>query len=131
MYSEDSDALECDLAETYGLFDLHCIPLRKLAILACGLRDDSRIKKKLNGMDVDVDSLLLAYAVDRLSWLVWAKTKDGQKGRNKPKSIVDILLHRNDEEVTKVDSDVFDSLEAFKAERERILERIKEGETNA
>ena len=123
--------MECDLAETYGLFDLHSIPLRKLAILACGLRDDSRIKKKLNGMDVDVDSLLLAYAVDRLSWLVWAKTKDGQKGRNKPKSIVDILLHRSDEEVTKVDSDVFDSLEAFKAERERILQRIKEGETSA
>jgi hypothetical protein len=31
--------------------------------------------------------MLLAAAVDRLTWLAWAKTKDGQKGRNVPKPI--------------------------------------------
>lgn len=131
MWAEDSDALECDLAETYGLLDLHDVSVRKLAVLACGLRDDSRIKKKLSGVAVDTSLLLLAHAVDRLSWLVWAKTKDGQKGRNKPKSVVDALLQRNDSEIEKIDSDVFDSIDAFKRERERVLERIKEGETNA
>lgn len=30
---------------------------------------------------------LSAMAVDSLAWLVWAKTKDAEKGRNKPKPI--------------------------------------------
>lgn len=129
MYAEDSDALECDLAETYGLLDLHAVPLRKLALLACGLRDDSRIKLKIAGVDVDISTLLLAHTVDRLSWLCWAKTKDGAKGRNHPKSIVDAILHREDE--NPVNTTQFDSVEAFEAERNRILEKIKEGESDA
>ncbi|WP_052372591.1 DUF5361 domain-containing protein [Nocardia otitidiscaviarum] len=31
--------------------------------------------------------MLLADMVDSLRWLVWAKTKDAQKGRNRPKPV--------------------------------------------
>lgn len=130
MYAEDSDALECDLAETYGLFDLHAVPLHKLALLACGLRDDSRIKLKLAGLDISVNTLMLGHAVDCLAWLCWAKTKDGAKGRNRPKSIVEALLHHQ-EEVTQHGATQFDSAEAFEVERNRILAIIKEGESDA
>lgn len=34
-----------------------------------------------------LDSHLLAEVVDRLGLLLWAKTKDGQKGRNRPKPV--------------------------------------------
>lgn len=35
----------------------------------------------------DNKAMLLADAVDQLRWLVWAKTKDGQKNRNHPQPI--------------------------------------------
>ena len=33
------------------------------------------------------DRALMAAMVNDLNWLVWSQTKDGQKGRNRPKSI--------------------------------------------
>jgi len=36
---------------------------------------------------------LLALAVDRLGVLIWQKTKDGQKGRNRPKPISPLAKH--------------------------------------
>ena len=32
--------------------------------------------------------MLLGRAVDALNWLVWSKTKDGHKNRNRPKSVL-------------------------------------------
>lgn len=92
MLAADRDALICDLAETYGVLDMYTVPPRLLATLAAGLRGDSRIKMKLAGLTVSPDTLLLAAAVDRLSLLVWAKTKDGEMGRNRPKSIAASLM---------------------------------------
>ena len=43
MLRRHREALECDLAETYGLFDLRMLPARKLATLAMGLRESSRV----------------------------------------------------------------------------------------
>lgn len=90
--AEDRDALVCDLAETYGIFDYRALPAFRLATLAAGLREDSRIKMRLSGGKVPRSEMLLAAAVDRLSLLVWFVTEDGQQGRNRPKSILDILL---------------------------------------
>ena len=39
-----------------------------------------------------MDTLLLGAAVDALHLLVWAKTKDGQKGRSRPEPVVNRLL---------------------------------------
>ena len=92
MISCDRQALECDLAETYHLFDLTGVPARKLASLATGLRDNSRIKLKLSGSKVDMNTLLLAVIADKLSWMVWLQSRDGQKNRNRPKSIVSQIM---------------------------------------
>lgn len=91
MIKTDEDALVCDLAETYHIFDYRQLPLVKVAVFAYGLPDKSRIKLKLNNLKVDLDTLLLATAVDRLSLLVWSKTVDGQKGRRQPKSLAQLL----------------------------------------
>lgn len=93
MIYTDRDAVICDLAETYGIYDMGSLPARTVAILASGLRDNSRIKMKLTGAKVDNDLLLLAYAVDRLGILIWQQTKDGQRGRNQPESIAERILH--------------------------------------
>ena len=67
MIATDEDALLCDLAETYGIFDLNALPVETLAALSFGLRENSRIKRKMAGM-VEVDAMeLLAVIADNLT----------------------------------------------------------------
>lgn len=117
MLAEDCDAIVCDLAETYGIFDYRALPVHLLATLAAGLREDSRIKMRLSGGKLPRSEILLAAAVDRLSLLIWMMTEDAQHGRNRPKSLLDILMGE-----AKHESDViaFESAEDFEAEWARI-----------
>lgn len=117
MISTDRDALVCDLAETYGIYDLRALPVSTLATLAAGLRDNSRIKMRLAGVKVSRAEMFLAAAVDRLSLLVWAKTENGRNNVNRPKSVLSILLG---EEEQKSDVQSFDSAEDFNSEWKRI-----------
>ena len=111
------------MAETYGIFDYERIPVRKLATLSAGLRDDSRIKMKMAGAKLDVRDTLLAVIADRLTWLCWAKTEDGTKGRNAPKSILELLTGTNGKDDNLM---TFDTGKDFEEERKRILSMIKE-----
>lgn len=115
MYGADKDALLCDLAETYGIFDMRALPTATLAVLAVGLSPDSRAKRSVSGLKVPLNTLLLSMAVDKLSLLFWAKTKDGGRGVNRPKSIAKMLLGGDEKQV-----EAFDSPEEFEAAREKI-----------
>ena len=112
MLRADREALICDLAETYGVFDLRSLPVPLLATLASGLRDDSRIKMRLSGCRIPRRELLLAAAVDRLSLLWWGMSEDAKHGTNRPKSLVAAFM-----EETEDTGDVmsFDSADAFEA----------------
>lgn len=112
MLIADRDALVCDLAETYGIFDYRAVPVKLLATLASGLREGSRIKMCLSGSKVSRSDLLLAAAVDRLSLLVWSMSEDAKHGTNRPKSLVAAFMEETDDS-----SDVmaFDSAEDFEA----------------
>lgn len=92
MLKADRDALLCDLAETYRIYDLRSVPVPTLAMLAAGLRDNSRIKTSLSGGRPPRSDLLLAAAVDRLSLLVWAMSEDAKRGTNRPKSVLAALM---------------------------------------
>ena len=120
MVSTDESALICDFAETYHVFDWRGLPLKLAATLAAGLREDARIVQIISGAKIDRHTALMAAAVDRLSMLVWAKTKDAPNGRNKPKSILRLLIqdHKEQDELMK-----FDTAEDFEAARNRILQR--------
>lgn len=117
MLSADRDALVCDLAETYGIFDLRALPASLLATLAVGLRDDSRIKLQLAGARASQMEMLIAAAVDRLSMLLWMQTEDGRNGVNRPKSLVEILIG---EEHDGGAIQTFDSADDFEKEWRRI-----------
>lgn len=97
MIAADRDALICDLAETYGIYDMQALPVSTLAVLASGLRENSRIKIKMSGMKTDHKTLLLAMAVDNLRFLSWAKTEAAQDGKGRPKSIARVLLGQVEE----------------------------------
>lgn len=112
--------LICDLAETYGVLDYRALPVETLAALCVGLREDSRIKRKIAGERPDAPDpnlLMLATIADGVSRLVWMQTKDGAQGRNIPKSLVAALLKTpsKDNEVAS-----FDSASDFESEWERI-----------
>ena len=96
MIALDEDALFCDFAETYGIYDIYQFPVEYVAKLAFGLRDDSRIKMKALGLGVDLKSLLLAHIADATAINVYSKTKDAKKGINKPKSFVRLLTEKID-----------------------------------
>lgn len=65
----DRDALLCDLAETYHIFDFRALPVVTLAALSFGLREDSRIKMKLAGMTYIPQEFLLASICDNIKML--------------------------------------------------------------
>ena len=119
MIATDEDALVCDFAETYQVFDYKSLPARLVATLAAGLRDNSRIKMKMAGVPCSNETLLLAMAVDRLSLLFWAKTEDGQKNRNRPESIYMRILGLNEKPENNVVA--FASGCDFEAARQKIL----------
>ena len=119
MVSLDEDALICDMAETYGVFDMYELPAPLAATLAFGLRDDSRIKTKMMNMNMPLSEYLLAAIFDDVNWLCWTHTKDAEKGGAPPQRILSVLLEREEK---KEDAFVtFRTAEDFEAARRRIL----------
>lgn len=121
MIALDEDALVCDLAETYQIYDYKQLPLTQVAVFAYGLRDDSRIKQIMSNQIVPLETTLLASIVDRLSLSLWLQTKDGQKGVNRPASIADQLIKRDKSENDEKDYLVFESGEDFENYRKALL----------
>ena len=121
MINLDEDALVCDLAETYQIYDYKQLPLNQVAVFAYGLRDDSRIKQIMSDQMVPLETTLLANIVDRLSISLWLQTKDGQKGVNRPTSIAELLTKNHKEERDERDYLVFESGEDFENYRKALL----------
>ena len=121
MMKVDKYALECDLAETYHIFDIYGLPLRKVALFSYGLRENSRIKMKMSGELYPFETMLLAGILDKLSLLLWSKTDDAQRGRNKPESILSKLLGTSTQENREYMT--FDSIEDFERMRNQILNK--------
>ncbi|GAB6764651.1 DUF5361 domain-containing protein [Streptococcus uberis] len=121
MIKVDEDALICDLAETYHIYDYRQLPASLVAVFSVGLRENSRIKMKLSGQNIDLNNFLLAGVYDRLSLLVWMKTEDGQKNKNRPNLITSLLSG----EVEKSDGVAFDSSEDFEKARIRLLNKLE------
>ena len=81
MMRLDEDALICDLAETYQVLDYRSLPVRLVATLSAGLRDDARIKLRAADSSVGLDTIILAAIADNLTMLRAGMDK---KNRGKP-----------------------------------------------
>jgi len=103
------DELICDLAEVYHVLNYKELLPSLVATLCFGLKDDSRVKMHFSNSKITLTQTLLARMADELSFQSWAKTKDGQKNRNRPESILEAL--------TKEKKDV-DELVSFKTAEE-------------
>lgn len=108
------------MAQTYGIYNYRSLPASLVATLTVGLGDDSRLSKKLSGIDVSIDRLLLAGILDKLATLVWFNSEDGQKGENRPRSVVAQFLGITEED-NKSNVQGFSSPTDFEAQRARLL----------
>ena len=120
MVAADEDALTCDFAETYHILNWRGLPARYAAVLACGLRENSRIRMVMSGQKQTAERILQAAGVDALNMLVWMQTKDAAKNWNRPKSILKEMLE--DPDVPEIVA--FESGEAFEKERQAIIEGV-------
>lgn len=118
MLRADRDALTCDLAETYGVFDYKALPAPLLATLAAGLRDDSRSKMNLSGRKATRTEVLLAAATDRLSRIAWLLSSICPAEGEGPRSVLSALLGEL-EQAGGMGAEIYDSPEAFEAEWRR------------
>lgn len=122
MINLGEEELICDLAETYNLF-IPSFTSEKLidtqgrellpslvATLACGLSGNSRIKRKISKRTLDLNETLLAIIADRLGIIAWQRSKDGYKNRNRPKSILEMLVGQDKK---KDELEIFESQESF------------------
>lgn len=89
MLRIDRDALVCDMAETYHVYDFHAIPVEILATLAAGLRDDSRIKMQIGGLEYIPPVILLARIADCLALIQYGLMHDEKTPL--PKMVIDIM----------------------------------------
>lgn len=88
-----------------------------VAVLCFGLRDDSRVKMFVSNSKITLEQTLLARITDELSFQSWAKTKDGQKNRNRPVSVLKTLIEDRTDE-----TEVFLTPEDFNKAWERICQ---------
>lgn len=116
----DEDALVCDLAEVYQVYDLRQLPLRQVAVLAYGLPDSSRIKRRFAGQKVPLETLLLAGVYDQLNALVF-----GLSGKKDQPASISALLTDRQESAHDESSQAFHSKEDFEHRRQALLEYLR------
>lgn len=115
MLSVDRDALLCDLAETYHIYDLRELPVETLAALSFGLREDSRIKMKIAGVRYVPAELLLAGICDNISMLRYNLL--ASEGDQLPPLYLDIILGKEQEDKKPFTADDLDRYMADIARR--------------
>lgn len=121
MISTCEQELICDLAETYHIFDYRSLPVKMVATLSAGLRDDSRSKLKLKNEKYPPEIAIMAMIVDRL-----AVIQHGLFGiKETPVLITDLLYGKSKDEKKnekKIQPDVFESPEAFLAKYKELTQ---------
>ena len=122
MIAVDEDALICDLMETYHVDCMDSYKASFIATLAVGLRDDSRIKKKLSENKLTLEQSLMALLVDAVRINNWLHTKDAPKKRNMPPSIYKQLMGLEKPKETTYELRHFDSIEEFQEWHRRRME---------
>ena len=93
MVSLDEEALICDFAETYHIYNWRALPVRMAATLAAGLRENSRIKRKARGETASQETILLAMITDRLGDLLFS----GGVYQKRPDSIAMAMLEKTEQ----------------------------------
>lgn len=120
MINLDEDALICDLAETYQIFDYRSLPVKLVATLSAGLRDDSRIKMAAAGAPASQNTIMLAIIADLLDRIRYMFADEDSRGSYTPISMLAALYGEKPTYKSKSGVMSFDTSEEFEAALARI-----------
>lgn len=119
--ADSEDLLICDFAQFYHIFDYRELQPSLAATLAMGLPEESRIKKKITGVSLTLDQMLLALILDDFNFYIWSRRR--RKGP-KPKNVFQMLTKP---EKPKDELMSFRTPDAYEAWRARKEEQWKNG----
>lgn len=126
MIATDENALICDLAETYCIYDYRSLPAKLAATYSAGLREDSRIKMLMRGdLLGDGTRMLVGMVYDALVAMSWA-------GEGKPPQIALDAMYNGrlpEKAEEKKQTKSFDSPEEYERARKKIIERRQRCQT--
>ena len=115
MISLDENALICDLAETYHIYDYRSLPVFTVAALSVGLRENSRIRTLSRGGVLIEQDYTIALIYDLLAR--WSTGKDME-------SLTDLLDGKQKKQTQtepKKKTESFDSPEEFEQARRKAM----------
>ena len=95
MIGIGEDLLICDFAETYRIYDYKQLPVPYAAILAVGLRDNSRIKMKIAESKGTFEERMMTMIYDLVNVIRYYHTQDAYDGVNHPESLYSQLFDKN------------------------------------
>lgn len=117
------DALICDFAQFYHVYDINSLDVRTAAILMSGLPKESRLVRELTGNKPDQETLLMASILDTARNIEYAVFQSHSKKKLKrPQSVVKKLLGIEDGEKRQNDVQGFGTAEEFNAVWNRIAQ---------
>lgn len=115
----NEDALICDLAETYQIYDWKSYHVSFIAILAAGLRQNSRSRMALDSVQADLNGSLLAIIHDDLQNLIYVtQSAHSRKKLKKPEYITDKIIHGVHKQATEYQG--YESSEDYEKAWERL-----------
>lgn len=121
MLAVDKDAVVCDFAEVYGVLDFDGLPVGIAATLAAGLPADSRICMKMCGFNKIPESFALVEIADSLNVITHFLLGDKRQIQ---------LLSTYMSGKQKTQSAGYDTPEAYREARQKILDRAKKRADN-
>ena len=95
MIGIGEDLLICDFAETYRIYDYKQLPVPYAAILAVGLREDSRIKMKMAGAKGTLEEQIMTMIYDVVNVIRYYHTQDAVDNINQPERLYPQLFDKN------------------------------------
>ena len=93
------------------------LPLKTAAVLASGLSQESRCFRKLHHQKLSAEQAARLMMIDELRLIRWLHTKDAEKGKNRPGSVLQLYL----EQEKKPSVTSFRTAEEFEARRKKII----------
>lgn len=123
MRALDNDALICDFAQYYHIYDFTALDLKYAAILADGLPKDSRIMMAMSGRKYQPDAVIQLAILDTVRAIEHAFIKAHSDAELPEfKSLLTELLGEDAQE--DIDAQWFTSADDFKAEWARVTGKV-------
>ncbi len=125
MRATSRDALICDFAQYYRIYDLDQVDLKTGTVLACGLPPGSRTVMALTGQKVPLEIMLQAATIDAVRNIEYILCRRFLKGKqDRPKSLLKTLTGSGTEDG---EIKTFTTHEEFEAAKQRIIRGNNDG----